>query len=170
MFAYAYNAFVGRLPIHHVRRWYLKSYLGDLQDGTAVQMGCRFLHGRNVFLGQRNVINFGCLFDGRRFKIRTGCDVSIGPEAAILTLGHDAQSVDFADFGGDVLIGNHVWIAYRAIILAGVTIGDGAVIAAGALVTRDVEPYAIMAGVPAKKIGDRDRRVNYQLRFDPFLL
>ena len=107
---------------------------------------------------------------GGLFEIRTGSDVSIGPEAAILTLGHDPQSPDFADAGGDVVIGDRVWIAYRAIILPGVKIGDGAVIAAGAVVTRDVEPFTIVAGSPAKKIGERTRDLRYQLRFDPPLL
>jgi len=120
-------------------------------------MGCRFLNGRKVFLGERNVINFGCLFDGRHFSIRTGTNVSIGPEATILTLGHDPRSATFADRGGDVEIGDRAWIGYRAIVLPGVTIGEGAVVGAGAVVTRDVEPYAIVAGNPAKKIGERGR-------------
>lgn len=120
-------------------------------------MGCRFLNGRKVFIGERNVINFGCLFDGRKFEIRTGRNVSIGPEATILTLGHDPRSATFADRGGDVEIGDRAWIGYRAIVLPGVTIGEGAVVGAGAVVTRDVEPYAIVAGNPAKKIGERGR-------------
>lgn len=56
---------------------------------------------------------------------------------------------------GDVIIGNDVWIGYRALILSGVRIGDGAVIAAGAVVTRDVEPYAIAGGNPARLIRKR---------------
>jgi maltose O-acetyltransferase len=66
-----------------------------------------------------------------------------------------------------VIIGDHVWIAYRAVILPGVTIGEGAVVAAGAVVTRDVEPFPIVAGVPAKKIGERNRNLDYQLHFSP---
>ena len=131
-------------------------------------MGCRFLNGRKIHLGERNVINFGCLLDGRRYEIHIGNDVSIGPEATILTLGHDPQSPDFADRGGDVVIGERVWIGYRAIILPGVTIGDGAVVAAGAVVTKDVEQYSIVAGAPAKKIKDRNRNLKYGLSFDPF--
>ena len=65
------------------------------------------------------------------------------------------------------MIGDRVWIAYRAVILPGVTIGEGAVIAAGAVVTRDVGPFSIMAGVPAKKIGERNRNLDYQLDFRP---
>ncbi len=120
-----------------------------------MQMGCRFLNGRKVFLGERNVINFGCLLDGRKFFIRTGSNVSIGPEATILTLGHDPRSATFEDRGGDVIIGDRVWIGYRAIVLPGVTVGEGAVVGAGAVVAKDVEPYAIVVGNPAKRIGWR---------------
>jgi acetyltransferase-like isoleucine patch superfamily enzyme len=168
--AYFYNSIVGKIPLQTLRRSYLKLYLPDFGAGTSVQSGCRFLNGRKVHFGKRNVINFNCLFDGRKFQIQTGDDVSIGPEATILTLGHDPQSPDFADRGGEVLIGNRVWIAYRAIILPGVTIGDGAIVGAGAVATKNVEPYAIVAGNPARKIGERNRDLNYQLNYNPFLL
>ena len=169
LLAYAYNAWVGQIPSRSIRHGYLRCWLGRFGDATGVQMRCRFLNGRRVFLGDRNVINFGCLFDGRVFQIRIGHDVSIGPEATILTLGHDPQSPDFADRGGDVLIGNCTWIAYRATVLPGVCVGDGAVVAAGAVVSRDVEPYSIVAGSPARKIGDRSRDLRYHLDFRPFL-
>jgi maltose O-acetyltransferase len=133
-------------------------------------MGCRFLNGRKVFLGDRNVINFDCLLDGRRYAIRTGNDVSIGPEAAILTLGHDPQSSDFADSGGDVLIGDRAWVCYRAIILPGVCIGEGAVVGAGAVVSRDVEPYSIVAGSPARVVGRRTKDLSYRCEFAPWLV
>jgi maltose O-acetyltransferase len=139
-------------------------------SGTGVQMGCRFLNGRKVHLGHRNVINFGCLMDGRKYQIKLGNDVSIGPEASILTLGHDPQSSDFADRGGNVSIGDRVWIGYQAIILPGVTIGDGAVIGAGAVVTKNVEPYSIMVGNPACKISERNKNLKYILNYKPRLL
>jgi maltose O-acetyltransferase len=110
------------------------------------------------------------MLDGRKYEIRTGDDVSIGPEATVLSLGHDPQSPDFADRGGRVVIGNHVWIGYRAIIMPGVTIGDGAVIAAGAIVTKDIEPFTIAAGTPARPIGVRQRDLRYRLNYRPFLL
>ncbi len=168
--AYLYNDGIGKLPSRRLRHAYLRRYLGGMGTGAAVQMHCRFLNGRRVFLGDRTVINFGCLLDGRQHVIRTGSDVSIGPEAAILTLGHDPQSSDFADRGGDVHIGDRVWIGYRAVILPGVTVGEGAVVAAGAVVTRDVEPFAIVAGSPAKPIGTRNSDLGYHLQYSPFLL
>lgn len=170
MAAALYNGFIGKIPSRHIRRGYLKVYLGGCGDGISVQMGCRFLNGRKIYFGARNVINFGCVFDGRKFFIRTGDDVSIGPEAAILNLGHDPRSPDFADRGGDVIIGSRVWIGFRAVILPGVKIGDGAVVGAGAVVTKDVEPFTIVAGNPAQKIGERNRDLNYRLKFDPFLI
>jgi len=165
-----YNTLVSHLPIRRLRTTYLDVWLGNMGHGTGVQMGCRFLNGRKVHLGERNVINFGCLFDGRKFKIRTGDDVSIGPEASILTLGHDPQSSEFSDRGGDVDIGNRVWIGYRAIILPGITIGEGAVVGAGAVVTKDVDPFAIMAGNPARKIGERSKELEYRLHYNPRFL
>jgi maltose O-acetyltransferase len=168
--AFSYNAAVGHVPSRHIRHAWLKLWLGRFGAETGVQRGCRFLNGRKVEFGDRNVINFGCLFDGRMHRISTGADVSIGPEASILTLGHDPQSPHFEDRGGDVQIGNHVWIGYRAIILPGVTIGEGAVVAAGAVVARDVAPYSIVAGVPARTIGERTRDLRYKLDFRPWLL
>lgn len=170
LLAYGYNRWLGCFPSHAVRRAYLRAWLGNVGGGTSIQMGCRFLNGRKVFLGERNVVNFGCLLDGRRYCITTGNDVSIGPEAAILTLGHDPQSAGFEDSGGDVTIGDRAWIAYRAIVMPGVRIGEGAVVAAGAVVTGDVEDYQIVAGVPARPVGARNRELDYHLRFEPFLV
>ena len=167
--AYLYADVVGRVPSRTLRHAMLRAWLGRFGAGTGVQLSCRFLNGRKVLLGPRNVINFGCLLDGRHYPIVTGSDVSIGPEATILTLGHDPQSADFGLRGGAVTIGDRVWIGYRAMVLPGITIGEGAVVAAGAVVTRDVEPFAIVAGNPARVIGTRTRDLGYKLDFRPWL-
>jgi maltose O-acetyltransferase len=167
--AYSFNHWIGRLPCHFIRRQFLRQWLAGIGEGSVVQMGCRFLNGRKVSLGPRNIINSGCLFDGRKFGIRTGADVSIGPEATILTLGHEPQSPDFDDRGGEVEIQDRVWIGYRAMILPGVRIGEGAVVGAGAVVTRDVAPYTIVAGNPARKIGERSHTLKYRLKIGTFL-
>ena len=167
--AHFYNHWLSNVPSRRLRSAFLQRYLGSVGIGTTVQLGCRFLNGRKVHFGERNVINFGCLFDGRRFEIRTGDDVSIGPDASILTLGHDPQSSDFADRGGIVTIGNWAWIGYRAMVLPCVTVGEGAVVAAGAIVTKDVQPYTIVAGSPARQVGERTKLLRYRLAFNPLL-
>jgi virginiamycin A acetyltransferase len=62
---------------------------------------------------------------------------------------------DAWDHKGDIIIGNDVWIGYEAVIMSGVTIGDGAVVGARALITKDVPPYTVVGGVPAKVIKRR---------------
>jgi acetyltransferase-like isoleucine patch superfamily enzyme len=168
--AYAYNAIVGHLPSRHLRHGYLRAWLSGFGEGSGVQLGCRFLNGRKVSLGANSVINFGTLIDGRRYPVTIGANVSIGPEAAILTLGHDPQSSGFADRGGEVRIGDRAWIAYRAMVMPGVTIGEGAVVAAGAVVTGDVAPFAIVAGNPAREIGRRTHELDYRIDFRPWLI
>lgn len=70
--------------------------------------------------------------------------------------GLDVKDITRAwDNKGDIVIGNDVWIGYEAVILSGVTVGDGAIIGARAVVTKDVEPYTIVGGVPAKPIKKR---------------
>lgn len=170
LLAYAYNDWLGSVPLGWLRHGFLRVWLGAFGSGTGVQMRCQFLNGRKVFLGERNVINFGCLLDGRNFQIKTGADVSIGPCASILTLGHDPRSPDFADRGGDVVIGERAWIGYGALVLPRVSIGEGAVVGAGSVVTKDVAPYAIVAGNPARVIGERPKELSYHLRHHPWLL
>ncbi|WP_370630610.1 DapH/DapD/GlmU-related protein [Mucilaginibacter sp. 21P] len=81
----------------------------------------------------------------------------------IWTLHHDYNSPDFAQAGAPVVIEDYAWVCSRAIILPGVTIGRGAVVAAGAVVTRDVAPYTVVGGTPAKKIADRNPDLVYNL-------
>ena len=168
--SFIYRSVIGYVPSLFIRIIFLQIYLGSMGKDSSVQMGCKFLNGRKIYLGDRNIINFGCLLDGRRYTIKTGNDVSIGPEATILTLGHDPQSPTFADRGGDVIIGDRVWIAYRAIILPGIEIGEGAVVGAGSVVTKNVEPYTIVAGNPAKVIAQRNPDLTYQIKYRPFLM
>jgi acetyltransferase-like isoleucine patch superfamily enzyme len=167
---YLYNDFVGHFPSRKLRSAYLRFWLNSIGDGCYVQMHCRFLHGPGLKFGQRCVINHGTFLDGRRFPILLGNDVSIGPEAAILTLGHDPQSPDFHDRGGPVMVGDRAWIGFRAVVLPGVKIGEGAVVGAGSVVTRDVPSYTIVAGNPARAIGTRFQSLRYHLSYKPFLL
>jgi maltose O-acetyltransferase len=118
------------------------------------------------------VVNFACLFDGRKYHILAGDDVYIGTEATILTLSHDSQSSDFIGKGADVIIKDRVWIGYRAVILPGVTIGEEAVVGAGAgaVVTKDEAPFTIVAGSLAKEIDKRNPNLTYKLNHSAFLL
>ena len=93
--------------------------------------------------------------------------VTIAYDTIIWTLHHEMNSKDFHGKGAPTCIDEYAWICSRAIILPGVTVGRGAVVASGAVVTKDVEPYAIVGGVPARKIGERSER---DFNYDPYTL
>jgi acetyltransferase-like isoleucine patch superfamily enzyme len=109
---------------------------------------------------QELFVGYNCELDGRR-ELRIGRNVNISADVKFYALQHDYNSPDFKAVGAPIIVEDYVWVSVRVIVLPGVTIGRGAVIAAGALVTKNVEPYVIMGGVPAKKIGERKRELNY---------
>ncbi len=84
-----------------------------------------------------------------------GDNVSVSPEVTILTAQHRVDDPEFRVENRRVVIEDHVWIGTRATILPGVTLGRGCVVAAGAVVTRDVAPFVIVGGVPARPVGTR---------------
>ncbi|MBI4064976.1 acyltransferase [Candidatus Gottesmanbacteria bacterium] len=104
-------------------------------------------------------------FNPKRKPLRIGNNVSIAGEVRIYTMQHDIDSTDFREVEGDVVIDDYVVIGTRATILSGVHIGKGAVVASGAVVTHDVEPYSIVGGVPAKHIRYRHKDLGYTLKF-----
>jgi maltose O-acetyltransferase len=110
------------------------------------------------------------MLDGRGGTIAIGDYVDIAPEVQIWTLEHDPMDPAFGVKSAGVVIEDHAWIASRAILLPGVRVGKGGVVAAGAVVTRDVEPYTIVAGVPARPIGMRTMELQPKQLYNPFLL
>lgn len=99
------------------------------------------------------------LLDGRK-GLHIGKNAVLGYECIIWTLNHDYNDINFCGKGAPVKIGDYAWICSRSIILPGITIGEGAVVASGAIVTKDVPPYTIVGGIPAKKMGMREQK-NY---------
>src|SRR5262249_37357736 len=94
--------------------------------------------------------------------------VSISDGTWLITGAHDISDPEFPAVYKPIVIEDHVWIGARATILPGVTIGKGAIITAGAVLTRDVDAFGIAAGVPARLVGTRDLRdPAYSLDFRP---
>jgi maltose O-acetyltransferase len=168
---YLSNHVVNRVPSYSVRRvWYDHAIGIRIGRGSSVQLGVRvWFHGpgqnrrggpwetagggSRVGAGTR--VNRDCTLDVRG-GLRIGDHVSISPEVVILTADHGRDLPGFPLQHRPVVVEDYVWIGMRAIILPGVRVGRGAVIAAGAIVTRDVEPLAVVAGVPARVVGHRD--------------
>ena len=168
---YLTNEIVSHVPSFAVRRlWYVHVLGVELGPHAGVHRGCylwfygpRQLRRSGLGIGAYSRINRDCCLDARG-PLRIGDNVSVSPEVVILTAQHQVANETFAVELRPVTIEDHVWIGTRAMIMPGVTLGRGSVVAAGAVVSRDVAPLTIVAGVPAKPVGTRpDRATNYVL-------
>lgn len=164
-FLYLTNHVVNHIPFHFVRlSFYRHCMKFEIAPGSNIFMDAWFDSKKNFQLGKNSVINQKCRLDNRGC-ITMGDSVSISAEVCILTAEHDPQSIDFSGGVRPVNIEDYVFIGTRAMILPGVTLGKGSFIAAGAVVTKDVPPFTIVAGVPAKPIGIRRSDLDYSASY-----
>ena len=160
-----YNRFFTYLPSFTIRHFILRRLYGMRIGRQAnVHMGIRVFSPQRIVIVDRSVIHFDCILDGRCGLV-VGEDVDISFQVNIFTLEHDLDDPLYGPTGAAVTIRDHAVVATRATILPGVTIGEGAVVASGAVVTRDVPPYTIVGGVPARFIRERTRNLTYELAF-----
>jgi len=155
---------IGRFPSHSVRNYFYRRAGLTLPSTSSIHWRAEFYAPENIVIGEHCTIGDSCFLDGRS-GLRMGNSVNLGSHVTIYTRQHDVDSPDFAEVGGPVHLGDLVWVASHAIVLPGVTIGDGAVVAAGSVVTRDVEPYVLVAGNPARVIRERARGLRYRLGY-----
>jgi acetyltransferase-like isoleucine patch superfamily enzyme len=162
---YLCNHLLCRIPSHTIRLWFYRKIMNfSIGKNSTVLMHCSFDAAKGFSIGSNSVINGKCRLDTRG-HIFIGSNVSISEEVIILTADHDMNTPDFAGRNDGVVIEDYVWVGTRATILPGISIGKGAVIAAGAVVTKDVAPYTIAGGVPAKTLGTRHTDLQYQLSY-----
>ena len=168
---YVANHVVAKIPSEAVRHLFYRRLMRiRIGAQSSVAMDCfltGFATGWSLSIGANSAINRRCYLDARQ-GIRIGNNVNVSPEVYILTYQHDPQSPTFASFGAPVVIDDHAWIGVRAILLPGAHIGEGAVVAAGAVVTGEVPPYSIVAGVPATVRKERTRDLTYRTSWHPW--
>lgn len=147
----------GYFPSHHVRRFVYRIFGMRIGRGSTIHMYASFYNPYNIKIGKDTIVGEWAVLDGRDNLI-IGSHVDIASNVMIYNAQHDINSSDFRAVKGKVEIEDYVFIGPRSIILPGVTIGRGAVVAAGAVVTKDVAALSIVGGVPAKEIGIRDEK------------
>ncbi|MEB3195879.1 MAG: acyltransferase [Candidatus Sericytochromatia bacterium] len=128
----------------------------------AIHRGARFTTRGRLSIGAGSNIDSDAHLDARGGLV-IGANVATGPAVMFLTADHAPQSPDFAGRLRPIRIGDRAWLGARATILPGVNVGEGAIVAAGAVVARDVPPHTIVAGVPARVIGQRPGPFDYDL-------
>ncbi len=151
------NRIVSHIPSHFLRLFFYRHVMRfSIGQCSYIFMDAWFdTKGKDSFvMGHHSVINQRCRLDNRG-TIEIGNNVAISAEVCILTADHDPQSPEFQGRVRKVAISDYVFIGTRALILPGVTIGKGAVIGAGSVVTEDIPEFTIAVGCPAKEIGKR---------------
>lgn len=163
---YLTNRPIAHIPSHTIRLAFYRTVMKyRIGRGSYIFMDAWF-DGRGHFeMGCNSVINQKCHLDNRG-GIQIGDNVSISSEVCILTADHDMRSPDNAGRERPVHIHDYVFIGTRATILPGVTLGEGAVVGAGSVVTKDVPPYTMVAGIPARKIGERPTGMRYSASYN----
>lgn len=151
----------GRYHEPEVLRDLLSQLMGKPVDETVTVFPPFYTDcGKNITIGKQVFINMGCKFQDQG-GIYIGDHVLIGHNVVLATLNHAMAPDRRADMiPAPIHIGNRVWIGSNATILPGVTIGDGAIVAAGAVVTKDVPACTVVAGVPARKLRTIDEEEN----------
>lgn len=145
---------VGHLPSHTLRRFFYRFFGVRIGRGSTIHMWANFFNPKGVVVGEDTIIGDHAFLDGRA-SLKIGNHTDIASQVLIYNSEHDLEAEDFRAITAPVEIGDYVFIGPRAIILPGVKIGNGAVIAAGAVVMKEVEPFKIVGGVPAKEISER---------------
>lgn len=145
------------VPFYFIRKSVFLISGVKIGKGSMIHMGCKFFEPRGVTVGRDTMVGDKAFLDGRA-PLRIGDHVDIASEVMIYNSEHDLASEKFEAVNEPVEIGDYTFIGPRAIVLPGVKIGRGAVIGAGAVVTKDVADFAMVGGVPAKVIGERKNK------------
>ncbi|WP_218081028.1 acyltransferase [Anthocerotibacter panamensis] len=162
---YLTNHVIANIPSHTVRLGFYRGILKlELQKGSLIFMGAWFDGTGNLKIGRNSTINQQCRLDNRG-AIQIGNNVTIAAGVWIITADHDLNASNFGGRIRPVHIEDYVFVGSRATILPGVTLARGCVVAAGAVVTRDVAPYTIVGGVPARLIGKRRSDLEYNAHY-----
>jgi len=154
---YLANRVVAHIPIYTLRYWFYRKGLKlDVDPSAFIFMGAWFDGRGNLKLGAHSAINQNCHLDNRG-PIEIADYVSISSEVYILTADHDVMVEGLPGRVRPVKIERDVFVGTRAIILPGVTLGEGCAVGAGSVVTKDVPPFTVVGGIPAKVIHEKKR-------------
>lgn len=154
---------VGHIPSHTIRKMKYRLFGMKIGKGSTIHMWANFFNPKNIEIGEDTIIGDRAFLDGRD-KIKIGDHTDIASSVMIYNSEHDLSNEDFAAVSAPVVIGDYVFIGPRVTIMPGVKIGKGSAVAGGAVVTKDVDEFSIVGGVPAKAIGERkNKNPNYRL-------
>jgi len=157
---------IGLLPSHHIRRFVYKALGAEIGKNVVFHFRTEIRGIHRLRIGAGTIIGDNALLAAQR-GLTIGKNVNISSNVSIHSGAHDHRDPYFRSTPATtrpITIGDRVWIGSNAIILTGVNIGEGAVVCAGCVVTKDVEPYTVVAGIPAKKVNERPHDLRYEFK------
>lgn len=162
------NVVVNKLPSRHVRRWFYELLGARIGKSSIICRRAEVLFPKGLRVGSNVAVGWFVNLDARG-GIVIGDNTNISSNTTFITGSHDIDDDKYTAHFKPIVIGNHCWIGTGAMVLQGVKIGDGAVVAAGAVVTKDVPSNEVWGGVPARFIRTRKGRLNYSITPAPML-
>lgn len=161
---YLHNLLYNILPFFTIKNWYLWLAGNQIGNKSYIHTPLRCTYFGNLKVGDHSTVNFGCLLDTRA-GIEIGNNVMIGHFCKIYTVGHDIDDAYFGGKPGKVTIEDDVVIFPNSLIMPGVTIQRGAVVYPGSVVTKNLEPFDVVGGNPARFIRKRANKISYRLNY-----
>lgn len=163
-----------KYAVAKLRVFMLRPFFASIGYGCEIFDSVRFYKHSRISMGNYVLINYGCEFDAIGGPVTIGNLVLFGPGVRVITLKREFRDhktpIYFQEHINDqsITIEDDVWIGANAIIMPNVTVGRGSIVGAGAVVTKDVKPFTIVAGVPAKQIGERfdEKKQKEAMRID----
>jgi len=166
---YLLNTVVNRVPFPAARLALYRAAGLRIGPNSNIMMNVRVMTPQGIEIGDHCIIGEFCQLDGRAVRLgegpglKIGDNVNVGAYTAFIAGSHEPDSPDFAGPLARTVVQDRAWITMNCTVLAGVTVGEGAVVSAASLVNKDVPPYTMVGGVPAKYLKDRSRDLRYTL-------
>lgn len=149
-----YNTTINKIPNNCLRKMFLRMMGAKLSSNCIIFRRCELIKPLGLKVGKNSSIGWFSLVDARG-GITIGNNVTVASYVKMVTAKHDIEDPMFSASVHPIIIEDYAWICTGSTILGGVTVGKGAVVAAGAVVTKDVPPMTVVAGVPAREVKKR---------------
>jgi len=157
---------ISLVPSHHLRRFVYRALGAEVGKNVVFHFKTEIRGIHKLKIGKGTIVGDNALLDARS-GLTLGENVNISSNVSLYTYQHDHRDPYFrctSDNTKPIAISNRAWLGSNVIVLPGVNIGEGAVCCAGCVVTKDVEPYTVVAGIPAKKVNERSRDLQYDFK------
>lgn len=162
------NIVVNKIPSRHMRKWFYQLLGAKIGNRSIICRRADILFPKGLKIGENVAVGWFVHMDARA-GIYIDSNTNISSYTKFITGSHNIDDKKFTAEFKSIRIGRNVWIGTGATVLQGVNIGDGSIVAAGAVVTKDIPEYEVWGGIPARFIRNRNHDMDYVIKGAPLL-